>query len=427
MKTYKTLASILVMLMLMSTVGMATDTKKEDTSTTIPGNHVPTKVNQEISKAPAKAPPTKALLIQDILPWNKQTNQKTLKELGIPYDVINSNQLFNINLQNYRFIIYSSDQYRSYYQNIAANRNKINKYVFNGGVLVAHVADYGWIDDTWNGLNILPANVGHISHDVNENYLANNIYINDPSHPVVKGLPGNYFNSWSHSAHGIFTNVPGGTNIVMESSDGDEGDGPTYVDYKYGKGRVLATTQTFEWKEDNKAIKNEFRLALGTPEQGNLLKNPGFEESLGPMPKYWNKYTTGKPIFTYPEPGKTGKSIAISFPIKQPERMGWWYQSNVPVTQLSKYKLSGYMRLQGVVGSGALPRPGGASIRINWYNAGGGLIKIDLINKMGTTGWVKYEKIFVAPPGATKANIGGDLYDTSGKVWFDDLSLVRVP
>ncbi len=153
----------------------------------------------------------------------------------------------------------------------------------------------------------------------------------------------------------------------------------------------------------------------------NLLKNPGFETTYGSIPKYWIKYQTGyKATFTYPEIGRTntGKSVAIKYVTKETGKVALWWQQSIPVIPSKQYKLSGYMKLSNVTG-------GRAGLRINWYKSDGSISRIDLITKSGTTPWTKYEKTFTSPSNAVKANVGGDLFNASGKVWFDDLSFIR--
>jgi hypothetical protein len=160
----------------------------------------------------------------------------------------------------------------------------------------------------------------------------------------------------------------------------------------------------------------------------NLLKNPGFEETYNSMPRYWNKYQTGtKAIFTYPEIGRTGtgKSVAIKYTIKELGKTALWSQPGITVLPSKQYKLSGYMRLNNVTGGGT-GRLNGADLRVNWYKSDGGLIKVDLITKSGTSTWTKYEKIFTSPLNAVRVTVGGDLFNASGKVWFDDLSFTKI-
>lgn len=173
---------------------------------------------------------------------------------------------------------------------------------------------------------------------------------------------------------------------------------------------------------------NSWLAKLGS-DYVNLLKNPGFEESYGGLPRYWAKYQTGtKAIFKYPEIGRTGtgKSVSIQYTTKETGKVALWQQTGIVVVPSKKYKLSGYMKLSGVTGGGSASRYNGASLRVNWYRSDGGLIKTDLITKNGTSEWVKYEKTFTAPSNAIKATVGGDLFNAAGKVWFDDLSFVKI-
>jgi GH25 family lysozyme M1 (1,4-beta-N-acetylmuramidase) len=51
--------------------------------------------------------------------------------------------------------------------------------------------------------------------------------------------------NWDYATHGYFVNIPPtGTNVMMVTN----GDLPTYIDYPYGFGRVLATLQTIEYQ-----------------------------------------------------------------------------------------------------------------------------------------------------------------------------------
>jgi hypothetical protein len=107
-------------------------------------------------------------------------------------------------------------------------------------------------------------------------YISQSIHITEPEHGVVKSdefiLTDAYLSGWAYSTHGMFTNLLPGTTVVMASNEGDNGDGPTYIDYNYGAGKVLATMQTVEWGYFNGSrgwvgdrlefLRNEIRFAL---------------------------------------------------------------------------------------------------------------------------------------------------------------------
>jgi hypothetical protein len=213
---------------------------------------------------PAYVPPqivtgsAMALLIEDEVPWDNvvvvyqgttynywDANQQALNFLGITYDLVWSVNLGSINLSTYKFIILASTQPTSTYANIQANIGKINTYVWNGGIYLAHVCDTGWWNwpgtvggSDWTGYSILPNGVTHVGY-----YYSQNIFINNPTSPIVAGLSNAYFYGWSYSTHGWFANVPAGADTVMVTDNNH----PTYIIYDYGSGRVLATMQTIEW------------------------------------------------------------------------------------------------------------------------------------------------------------------------------------
>lgn len=200
-------------------------------SSTAPAEHID-EAAQEIFVDGATA-----LLIEDTLPWGCDSNNLALEALGITYDVVNSPNLNTTDLSGYKFIMYASDQYASYYDNIAANIDKISGYVEDGGLLVAHACDLAYAGGNWT--NILPGGVGHV------NIYTQSIHITDPNHCVVNGLDDAYFANGNYTIHGYFTDLLEGTIVVMINNSYE--DQPTYIDYEYGRGRVMASMHTNEW------------------------------------------------------------------------------------------------------------------------------------------------------------------------------------
>lgn len=194
---------------------------------------------------------TDALLIEDLLPWGRASIEGVFSEFGITYDLIHSDTLAYVDLSEYKFIMYPSDQPSSFYWNIQANIGRIESFVANGGLLIAHVTDLGWNNGSWYGLHILPGGVGH------GNCYVQDLSVADVSHPVIQGTPpGNidilalnpdYLDGWGWSTHGYFNNLLFGTQTVVEIESGEWAGQPTYIDYDYGNGKVLATIQTVEW------------------------------------------------------------------------------------------------------------------------------------------------------------------------------------
>lgn len=239
---------------------------------TPPEGYIPTPTVEKFGQ-------TDALLIQDKDVWGRNSNELALIEAGISYDLRHSCDLSTIDLSEYKFIIYSSDQTQEYYGNIEANIDKIESFVSNGGLLIAHVCDEAWTSADWSGMHILPGNVQHATGIYLED-----LAIADTSHPIVRGTPvGNfdilaanpeYFDGWGHSTHGYLTNVLNGTVAVIKVVGGAHENESTYIDYDFGKGKVLATMQTVEWGYGDgvnsncwagprpELLRNEMRYAL---------------------------------------------------------------------------------------------------------------------------------------------------------------------
>lgn len=150
-----------------------------------------------------------------------------------------------------------------------------------------------------------------------------------------------------------------------------------------------------------------------------LLKNPGFEDG---MPNDWQTYSTGTTqIHTYPEEGRRdGYSIAIEYKIRELNKMAAWVQ-NIQIDHTKKHKLSGWMKIQNIIGNGAV-------IRVDWKDVTGRFLGTSniMMYKSGTISWTYFEGEVIPNPGAILATIVLELYNCSGKVWFDDISFSDV-
>lgn len=214
------------------------------------------------------------LLIKDVNPWGYPANERALQELGISYDVVNSGMLATTDLSAYKVVIIASDQYTSTYNNnLIANKAKLEDYVYNGRVLVAHACDVAWHRGHWAS-SFLPLGIYHGHHYYN--YLT----IIDPTSPIVNGtarggaVSDPDLDRWYYSTHGYFTSLPDTHKIIGVTYD--PFGNPTYIEYAYGSGRVLATMQTIEWPWACAAIyycAGEAWGPLWKTTQKNMLRN----------------------------------------------------------------------------------------------------------------------------------------------------------
>lgn len=251
----------------------------------------------------------RALIIEDVYPWDQDSMVLAMTNYNIPYDVITSDELAGTSLAGYSLVCYVSDQPTSYYDNIAADIGDIDAYVAGGGTLLAHLCDNGWSEGDWTGLDVLPDNVGHVTND-----LVQSLHVTDPSDPVVSGEPNgvmalddSYFYDWNYSAHGYFTDLPASATTVMGIAG--ETDEPVYVTYPYGSGVVRATMTTIEWGYGN-----------GT--------DVGYDIPVGPRPEFLVNELLGVAPTT---------TVSSTF---DPAVDGWGFQNWMrPADWLSDWKL----------------------------------------------------------------------------------------
>lgn len=172
-------------------------------------------------------------------------------------------------------------------------------------------------------------------------------------------------------------------------------------------------------KDDgSKDIDSEDTIAYGS----NLVKNAGFERPNPDNPSrplYWSKYRTGwAGQLKYPEPGRVGGSSAgTQYSSKENDKRSDWVQNIYGIDPSQKYRIAGWMKTSSV------SEVGGAYIAVDWKNPYGGYIGTSIIaRRIGTTGWTFYEGIVKPMPGSSYATIVLGMSDSSGKVWFDDIS-----
>jgi len=206
------------------------------------------------------------VVVKDCHPWGVDANEQALQEMGEHYDRINSSQLSSYDLSSHAIAVLPSTQSRSYYDNLRQNAGEIEQFVANGGVLLAHVTDDGWPCTTETSVSYLPGNVSKSSEY--DDYLS----VYDNSHPITTNVTDNSLDNWNFSTHGHFTSTPQSAEALMGLEGGNE---PTYIEYEYGDGVVLATTQTIEWPwqtnygtED--LLRDEFTYALASTEQKSV-------------------------------------------------------------------------------------------------------------------------------------------------------------
>jgi hypothetical protein len=188
-------------------------------------------------------------LFQNYDSWGYPANQEALDRLGITYVVLSSNDFGLTDLSMFSKVVIASDQDQSFYNGMAAYRTWFEDYVRSGGVLEIHAADFGWHGGRWEGS--LPGGLEW------ESYYGQEVTVVDPAHPVLNtpnAITEAELSFWNFAVHGCFAAYPVDAHVIIIE---DRYLKPAYLEFEYGAGAILATSQTIEW-----SYKNHFSLIL---------------------------------------------------------------------------------------------------------------------------------------------------------------------
>lgn len=136
-------------------------------------------------------------------------------------------------------IIIEGDQPQDFYDVYIANQAVFDNFVHNGGTIFWIASDWGWAGG--NFTSSLPGGVTWRDYYDEWNDIVNF------DHPITKNFPAQLYGNYA--SHGGFDNLDTGLPIVNLMIYVKETNGglPTYIEYRYGSGRVLATTAPLEW------------------------------------------------------------------------------------------------------------------------------------------------------------------------------------
>jgi len=215
---------------------------------TPPGTNAPAVVMQQAQEAkPAQAAstppvaattnsPMKALVFRNVRSWNRKIDfEDVLTDLGMSFDVKTSAEMEDADLSPYGFVIIPGAQWQDdFYADYAANTAGFDRYVTNGGTIVLEL----------NGAErdgiTLPRGVSMVKHGATDNL------ITITNHPILLPLAGKPIHA-NYASHGYLGNVPKDASVLATELVGEEPalDKPTFIEYAYGAGRVIAACQCF--------------------------------------------------------------------------------------------------------------------------------------------------------------------------------------
>jgi len=181
------------------------------------------------------------LLIQSSLPWDSTANTEVLDTLGYAYHSVDMNSINHDELFTYPVILIVNDQVQAFYDQYASQVSAFEEYVKSGGVLVFFAASDGWAYGTLRAP--LPGGVA-----VTTSWYMERNTVSSAQHPIVSGqlsdgAPLTAADLYSnYCTHGYFSNLAPDTEVILREPNGY----PTLIDYNLGRGRVIASTQTWE-------------------------------------------------------------------------------------------------------------------------------------------------------------------------------------
>ena len=183
------------------------------------------------------------LVFRNTSSWGRKTDfENVLIELGCKYEQRASSTMANLDLSSYDVIIIPGEQNSDYYKDYVSNIERFDVYVAKGGTLVLE------LNGAEKNKSIrLPHGVTIAPHWAIENkILASN-------HPIFLPLSGKHLIRARYASNGYLQNIPDNAYVLAVEAEGTDTftDRPTFIEYTYGKGRVIAASQCFHDQDDS--------------------------------------------------------------------------------------------------------------------------------------------------------------------------------
>ncbi|BBE31553.1 hypothetical protein OSSY52_16940 [Tepiditoga spiralis] len=174
------------------------------------------------------------------------------------YEIKNSTDMNNLSSFNTSWsIIIEGDQTTDFYNIYKENSNKFDTFVRNGGTLFWIACDNGWNSGDFTGT--LPG--GITWRDTYDSY---NDLVNK-THPLLEGFPFDRSLEGNYASHGGFDNLKNANieNLVVFIKEHTTSEQyPTYIEYRYGNGRVVSSTTPLEFYINHSDYDNDWYILL---------------------------------------------------------------------------------------------------------------------------------------------------------------------
>jgi RNA polymerase sigma factor (sigma-70 family) len=176
------------------------------------------------------------LVFRSVRSWNRDPDfEEALTALAMEFEVRSPGEMESADLSLHPVVVIPGAQRRTdFYSTYAANADRFHRYVTNGGTLVFE------LNGAEDASLPLPRGVTMVKHGATDNAILL------PDHPIVAPLGGAPIHA-TFASHGFLTGVPADALILAAEMENEQVaiDKPTFVEYPYGKGRVIAACQCF--------------------------------------------------------------------------------------------------------------------------------------------------------------------------------------
>lgn len=149
-------------------------------------------------------------------------------------------------------------------------------------------------------------------------------------------------------------------------------------------------------------------------EEGNHIFNSGFESGIE-QPFYW---VMGKNCIWDKVSGIAHKG-KYCIKIETDKSAACCYQDKVPVESSTGYLVGGWAKAERTINK--------HHFKIDWYDINSKHLRMSVIQEGIAVGWHEYYKILISPANAAYARFSCYGYNLreNGRVWFDDLSMIK--
>ncbi len=146
-------------------------------------------------------------------------------------------------------------------------------------------------------------------------------------------------------------------------------------------------------------------------------------------PSDWHSWNNANGTFTWDSSVKHSGSRSLKIHNSAQTANSTWYQQTTNFVPGKHYEASYWIKTDNLIGPNSAGR--GAYLNIQFLDSSGNTIRAtggaDAYSNVGTQDWTYFTSDVTVPLGTATIQIGANLYENSGTVWFDDIRFEEQP